>query len=322
MAIGSFHRSRMVVWLLACVAAGTSCAEVIKPVSDSGPPVDSGTTDSGPKGTDSGPTCGNGVLDPGEECDDGNTIQTDDCLIGCLSAFCGDGSIQAGVETCDDGNLIDGDGCDTNCMPDCAVFGGDAFGYIGCAEVPAVLPCDNITTSGTDAALTDESYAWVPIGFSFDFYGSPYTMVAIGSNGTLHFEDSAMGALNTCMPGMPSGGGPTAFIAAFWDDLQPGPGLGTVLYATVGTPPMQRFVVQWQVPRFPGTPSTVLVRAVLYEETGDVELCFPDVLFGEAAYDFGNAAVVGMQGSDTLGIEYICEEPLLADGTVVRFTHP
>lgn len=49
--------------------------------------------------------CGNAVLDTGEECDDGNTIDTDACTSACQNATCGDGVIQAGVETCDGFNL-------------------------------------------------------------------------------------------------------------------------------------------------------------------------------------------------------------------------
>src|SRR5262249_876252 len=48
--------------------------------------------------------CGNGVLDLGEDCDDGNTDNTDACTSECQPATCGDGFVQAGVEACDDGN--------------------------------------------------------------------------------------------------------------------------------------------------------------------------------------------------------------------------
>jgi len=48
------------------------------------------------------PGCGNAVIDPLEECDDGNDDDTDECTSMCASATCGDGFIQAGVETCDD----------------------------------------------------------------------------------------------------------------------------------------------------------------------------------------------------------------------------
>jgi cysteine-rich repeat protein len=49
--------------------------------------------------------CGDGVRDltREEECDDGNTDETDGCLTTCKVAFCGDGAIRAMVEQCDDG---------------------------------------------------------------------------------------------------------------------------------------------------------------------------------------------------------------------------
>jgi cysteine-rich repeat protein len=61
------------------------------------------------------PECVNGVVDqPSEECDDGNSNNTDACTNACLYAVCGDGYRQAG-ETCDDGNTNPGDGCTANC---------------------------------------------------------------------------------------------------------------------------------------------------------------------------------------------------------------
>ena len=43
-------------------------------------------------------TCGDGDKGPGEECDDGNMVNTDACTNMCKSAKCGDTIIQAGVE--------------------------------------------------------------------------------------------------------------------------------------------------------------------------------------------------------------------------------
>ena len=37
-------------------------------------------------------TCGNGDLDSGEECDDGNTDETDGCDTMCKNNVCGDGA--------------------------------------------------------------------------------------------------------------------------------------------------------------------------------------------------------------------------------------
>jgi len=64
--------------------------------------------------------CGDGVVEGEEECDDGNTSDTDGCTTMCLEAYCGDGFVHEGVEECDDGNDIDYDGCTNDCrLPRC-----------------------------------------------------------------------------------------------------------------------------------------------------------------------------------------------------------
>jgi len=95
------------------------------------------------------PVCGDGMVNQqGETCDDGNSVDTDDCRNDCTRCgdnrmqaadgetcdgtavpagrtcraagtpaqctFCGDGIRQAG-ETCDDGNSVDTDGCRNDC---------------------------------------------------------------------------------------------------------------------------------------------------------------------------------------------------------------
>ncbi len=60
-------------------------------------------------------TCGDGSPQTGEQCDDGNMIDTDACPTTCFNAICGDGYVLAMVEQCDDGNDIPGDGCNSSC---------------------------------------------------------------------------------------------------------------------------------------------------------------------------------------------------------------
>src|SRR3989344_2664379 len=62
--------------------------------------------------TDLCTACGNGIEETalGEQCDDGNFINTDNCTNACQIAICGD-NIRRPVEQCDDGNQISGDGC-------------------------------------------------------------------------------------------------------------------------------------------------------------------------------------------------------------------
>jgi cysteine-rich repeat protein len=59
--------------------------------------------------------CGDGTVNGSEQCDDGNTNNTDGCLNNCRLSICGDGVVRSGVEQCDDGNTSSGDGCDALC---------------------------------------------------------------------------------------------------------------------------------------------------------------------------------------------------------------
>ena len=60
-------------------------------------------------------TCSNKEVEQGEECDDGNKINTDACTNVCKKARCGDGYISTGTEQCDDGNIANGDNCSAEC---------------------------------------------------------------------------------------------------------------------------------------------------------------------------------------------------------------
>jgi cysteine-rich repeat protein len=72
--------------------------------------------------------CGDGVLQEGEQCDDGNMLTSDQCPA-CQLAFCGDGYLEAGVETCDDGNELNTDACTAPLCEPAAC--GDGFVYEG-----------------------------------------------------------------------------------------------------------------------------------------------------------------------------------------------
>lgn len=65
--------------------------------------------------------CGNGAVESGEQCDDGNPIDTDFCTNTCRIATCGDGIASISTnEVCDDGNGINTDACTNSCrVPFC-----------------------------------------------------------------------------------------------------------------------------------------------------------------------------------------------------------
>jgi cysteine-rich repeat protein len=64
--------------------------------------------------------CGNAIVEPGEQCDDGNPLNTDTCNTLCQLTRCGDAIVQVPngngfMEQCDDGNSINTDSCYNNC---------------------------------------------------------------------------------------------------------------------------------------------------------------------------------------------------------------
>jgi len=325
------------------------------------PPGTDAATPPPPPGTDAAlpAFCGNGVVDPGEPCDDGNNgVQTDACLDGCIAAFCGDGYVRSGLEVCDDGlansnfvpdacrtscvpascgdsvvdtgegcddgNTSSGDGCSATCVVEapstCAgtVFGPDAYGYSGCAETPAVLPCDNISATGTSvgASLGDDGTLAVALPFTFDLYGLASASATIASNGKVGFP-SDYTYFNECLPGTSPGTDNTIF--AWWDDLYPP--LGSVYWQVLGTAPSRRLVVQWVVPHFSSSPSTIDVRAMLFEGSNDVTVCYADTSFGTTD-DNGASATAGIHGTGASYLSYSCNMPVLTTGLVLRYDHP
>lgn len=96
---------RSILWIL--VTFLSACAGSSSPVSPPPspfPPLPAVTS-----------TCGNSLIESPEQCDDGNQINTDECLPSCLLPTCGDGFVRANQEECDDGNTTDTDTCNNLC---------------------------------------------------------------------------------------------------------------------------------------------------------------------------------------------------------------
>jgi cysteine-rich repeat protein len=93
-----------------------------------------------------GARCGNGILEAGEQCDDGNDINTDACPATCAFAACGDGITRVGVEECDDANDSDTDAC----LSDCRIARcGDGVFRVG------VEQCDDGNSVSDDGCSND-----------------------------------------------------------------------------------------------------------------------------------------------------------------------
>ena len=86
------------------------------------------------------------VLISGEECDDGNDVNTDDCTNSCKTPVCGDGIIWDGHEGCDDIN----DGSYGNCNTDCVSLAN----HCGDGTITDGEICDDGADNGTYSHCT------------------------------------------------------------------------------------------------------------------------------------------------------------------------
>jgi hypothetical protein len=123
---------------------------------------------------------------------------------------------------------------------------------------------DNPTLTAPLAGPTgDDVTVAVPIGFSFSFYGTPYTSVNACTNGFLQFGGSSTVYQNSCIP---NSGQPNGMVAGFWEDLYPT--AGQITYQTLGSAPNRRFVVHWNnVQHYPPGSNIFVTFKIILDET-------------------------------------------------------
>ncbi|MHC1726945.1 MAG: C39 family peptidase [Syntrophobacteraceae bacterium] len=178
---------------------------------------------------------------------------------------------------------------------------------------------EDISATGTDLYLIDESSATLSIPFSFKFYETAHSSISINSNGALYFGDNEFESSNKCIPGA---GPAEEFMALLWDDLDPGPyGHGSVKYQVLGSSPSRRLVVQWtDVPHyFSDSGGWGTFQVILYEGSDHILFQYKDVDFGKVAHNFGMSATVGIQRDSITAIQYSCNTADLSNGLAIGF---
>jgi len=137
---------------------------------------------------------------------------------------------------------------------------------------PSTIPYAPDPFSGTNVSLTDDTQTgFLPIGFSFCFYGQTYTQFIIGSNNWIGFSAGQTSTWVTTAIPTNAGTAPMNTIMGAWQDINPGIG-GTVSYAVYGTAPNRRLVVSWSnVPMFSCTGQLYSSQIKIYETTNIIE---------------------------------------------------
>ncbi len=151
-----------------------------------------------------------------------------------------------------------------------------SYDSVSCGGTTTTLHAAVTGSIPTGAGITaDDGYSGlIPIGFSYNFYGTTYSQVCIGANGLLSFDPSVAGMycpwpISAALLGNPSA---RNCIAGPWCDIFL-PGGGTITYTTVGTAPYRKFVVTWcNTAMFSCTSQTTTSQIILYETTNVSEV--------------------------------------------------
>ncbi|MCX7002292.1 MAG: hypothetical protein NTV22_03350, partial [bacterium] len=142
----------------------------------------------------------------------------------------------------------------------------------------------DIASSGTAVTpLSDDGNAGpYPLGFSLPLYNSGYSQLYVSMNGGITFANATLNYNNTTLP---TANPDTAFIAAMWDDLNPGGG-GTIRYATVGGMLVVSFL---NVPHY-GDASSSNTFQIILQSNGTMVLQY------KATSSISSPATLGLQG--------------------------
>ncbi|MCX6733891.1 MAG: hypothetical protein NTX63_03690 [Candidatus Peregrinibacteria bacterium] len=200
-----------------------------------------------------------------------------------------------------------------------ALTGGpDTYGYIYADSNQGFFSYswNDISATGTSVGtLGDDSiYGPFNIGFTFSFYGTDYTQFYVCNNGYIVFN-------NTCAynnVSITNSGTPNNFIAPFWDDLYTG---GSIKYQSTGSSPNGQLVISFLgINHINAQAGAATFQIILSEASNMIMFQYQDVDFGNATYDSGASATVGIENSSgTDGLQFSFNTASLSANYAVGF---
>jgi gliding motility-associated-like protein len=141
-----------------------------------------------------------------------------------------------------------------------------------------------------------------PIGFTFSFYGNPYTQCLIGPNGNICFDLSQAGMFTDWTISAALLGNPTVYntICGPWEDMDIVYG-GTITYSTDGVAPNRKFVVTYCATHmYSCTTQYTTSQVIMYETTNIIEV---HLTHKDICTDWNPDSPPGAGGRAILGVE-------------------
>lgn len=150
--------------------------------------------------------------------------------------------------------------------------------------VPGAGTGTTFNYSSSDDAVSGQ----LPIGFTFYFFGQPYTQFVSSTNGWISFDNPTNSYFSN--DDIPTSSGTNNFIAYMWDDLTS----SSFEYYVVGTAPNRQLVLNFYNSAHLGDLEPVQAQVVLYETSNVIEIhciaCTADASGPSATQGIENAA--------------------------------
>ncbi len=173
-----------------------------------------------------------------------------------------------------------------------------------------------IETSGTPLGLSDDGEANITLPFSFTFFGVTSSNLRVGNNGGILFN-ATTGDVPGGNAALPTAS-PALSILPFWDDIDSD--TGDVYWAVQGTAPNRVAIIEWyNRPHYSNTGSATF-QVLLYEGTDEIKFQYADVDFGNASYDNGVSATVGINKDATTALQVSYNQAVIQPGQAILFT--
>jgi hypothetical protein len=173
---------------------------------------------------------------------------------------------------------------------------------------------EDISGFATNANLTDDSELGVTLPFTFLYQGILTNTMTIGNNGGVVLG-STTAQVNYNMPA--SGNGLFPYIQDLGTAISP----NGVYYGQVGNSPNAKFIVQWNnVPHygFPTPTNGASFQLVIEEATNEIYYVYDDVEMGNAGWDNGADAEIGLRGPNNVNVS-MNNSSYLQDNSCVHF---
>jgi hypothetical protein len=185
----------------------------------------------------------------------------------------------------------------------------------GYTVAPITFNFVDISGTGTALNLTDDSEANITIPFGFTFYGVTSSNLRVGNNGGILFNATTgdVGVTNATLPNGTIG----LAMLPFWDDMDSD--TGNVYWEVQGAAPNRTLIVEWYNRPHYSNVGAATFEAILYEGSNVIEYHYLDTNFGNASYDFGVSATVGINQDASIALQYSYNQAVITDGLALRF---